>query len=122
MKKNRIRNIVGGLSFTTALFVFQACYGTPQDFGYDSLVEGKVVSRTTGNPIQGIKVSINHQMQYSKTNDKGEFSFYTIKSDKVQISFEDIDGAENGSFVKKDSLISTVKDKIYLDVKLESSK
>lgn len=121
MKRSWIRNIVGGLSFTTALFVFQACYGTPQDFGLDSFVEGKVVSKTSGEPIKGIKVS-SDQFQHVVTNDKGEFSFYTIKSDKVQISFEDIDGAENGSFVKKDSVVSTVKDRIYLDVKLESSK
>ena len=121
MKRSWIRNIVGGLSFTTALFVFQACYGTPQDFGLDSFVEGKVVSKTSGEPIKGIKVS-SDQFQHVVTNDKGEFSFYTIKSDKVPISFEDIDGAENGSFVKKDSVVSTVKDRIYLDVKLESSK
>lgn len=121
MKKSWIRNMVGGLSFTTALFVFQACYGTPQDFGMDLFVEGKVVSKTTGDPIKGIKVS-SDQFQHVVTNDKGEFSFYTIKSDQLQISFEDIDGAENGSFMKKDSVVSTVKDKIFLNIKLESSK
>ena len=121
MKRNWIRNIIGGLSFTPALFVFQACYGTPQDFGLDLFIEGKVVSKATGEPIKGIKVSAP-QLQYTITNDKGEFSFYTIKSDKVQISFEDIDGAENGTFIKKDSIFSMVKDKVYLNIKLESSK
>lgn len=120
MKRNWIRNIVGGLSFTTALFVFQACYGTPQDFGYDSLLEGKVISQTTGEPIKDIRISVGNQMQYTTTNEKGEFSLYTTKSQKVPVSFEDIDGVQNGSYLKKDSVISTMKDKIYLEIKLES--
>jgi len=33
MKRNWIRNVIGGLGFGSVLFVFQACYGTPQDFG-----------------------------------------------------------------------------------------
>ena len=121
MKRNWIRNIIGGLSFTTVLFVFQACYGTPQDFGLDSFVEGKVVSKTTGEPIKGIKVSaLKHQ--YEITDQNGKFSLYVPKSDGVTITFEDVDGAENGVFIKKDSVISTQKDRIYLDIKLESGK
>ena len=83
MKKHWIRNLVGGLSFTTALFVFQACYGTPQDFGLDVFVEGKVVSGTTGKPIQGIKVSAA-SLQHTVTDE--------VESDNLQIRFEDIDG------------------------------
>ncbi|HOI78276.1 MAG TPA: hypothetical protein PLI30_01590 [Petrimonas sp.] len=79
MRQNWIRNIVGGLSFTTALFIFQACYGTPQDFGLDVFVEGKVVSKTTGEPIKGIKVSAA-SLQHTVTDDKGMFSFYTVRS------------------------------------------
>jgi hypothetical protein len=121
MRQNWIRNIVGGLSFTTALFIFQACYGTPQDFGLDVFVEGKVVSKTTGEPIKGIKVSAA-SLQHTVTDDKGVFSFYTVKSDQLQISFEDVDGVDNGTFIRKDSLVSIVKDKIYLDIKLENGK
>jgi hypothetical protein len=50
------------------------------------------------------------------------FSFYTVKSDQLQISFEDVDGVDNGTFIRKDSLVSIVKDKIYLDIKLENGK
>lgn len=31
MKKGWIRKLICGLSFGSALFIFQACYGTPQD-------------------------------------------------------------------------------------------
>src|SRR5690554_6966910 len=77
MKRNVIRQIVGGLSLTSAMFVFQACYGTPQDFGLDLLIEGQVKSKTSGLPIKGIKVSVADNMQYTWTNEEGEFSFYT---------------------------------------------
>ena len=63
MHKKWVRRIVGGLSFTSALFVFQACYGTPQDFGLDILLEGQVKSKSTGLPIQGIKVSVEINIQ-----------------------------------------------------------
>ena len=48
MKSNWIRKIIGGMSLTTAMFIFQACYGTPQDMGLDMLVEGQVKSLTSG--------------------------------------------------------------------------
>ena len=55
MKRNWVRRIIGGISFTSALFVFQACYGTPQDFGFDLFIEGQVKSASTGLPVKGIK-------------------------------------------------------------------
>ena len=68
MKKNWIRGLIGGLSFTSALFVFQACYGTPQDYGSDLLLEGQVKSKKTGLPIEGIKVAVSQTSQYEVTN------------------------------------------------------
>ena len=73
MKRNWIRKLIGGLSFTTALFVFQACYGTPQDFGADVFIEGLVKSKKTGEPIKGIKVSVADNPQYQYTDEDGEF-------------------------------------------------
>jgi len=46
MKGKLLKKIVGGLSFTTAPFVFQACYGTPQDSGPDAYKEGIVKSKS----------------------------------------------------------------------------
>ena len=40
MKRDWKRKIIGGLFLTSVAFVFQACYGTPQDFGNDLLIEG----------------------------------------------------------------------------------
>ena len=119
MKRNWIRKILGGLSFTTALFVFQACYGTPQDFGFDLLIEGQVKSKATGKPIKGLKVSVAEMMQYEYTNEEGKFSFYTARTDSVLLKFEDIDLTQNGSFIDRDTIITSINDKIYLDIVME---
>jgi len=119
MKKNWIRKIVGGLSLTSALFVFQACYGTPQDFGLDLLVEGQVKSKTSGLPIKGIKVSVTDNMQYEITDNEGKFSFYTEMLEGLTLQFQDIDSIQNGLYVDKDTVLTEISEKVYLDIKLE---
>lgn len=119
MKKNWIRKIIGGLSLTSAMFVFQACYGTPQDFGLDLLVEGQVKSKITGLPIKGIKVSVADNLQYEYTNDEGRFSFYTEKIDTLNILFEDIDSTQNGNYLNRDTVLKNPSEKVFLDIKME---
>jgi putative lipoprotein (rSAM/lipoprotein system) len=119
MKKNWRRKLLGGLSLTSALFIFQACYGTPQDFGLDIFIEGQVKSLTTGNPIKGIKVSVAGNIQYEFTSEDGKFSFYTETAASYKIRFEDIDATQNGLFQTSDTLITTINKRIYLDVALK---
>ena len=119
MKKNWIRKIIGGLSFTSAMFVFQACYGTPQAFGDDLLVEGQVKSKTSGLPIKGIKVSVADKMQSEYTNDDGRFSIYTELRDNVKIKFEDVDLLQNGTFLNKDTVLINLKERVFLNITLE---
>lgn len=120
MKRNWIRKLIGGLSFTSAMFVFQACYGTPQDFGLDILIEGQVKSKTTGLPLKGIKVSVDGTLQYDLTNDEGKFTFYTESSNSLKIKFEDVDFAQNGTFVNKDTIPAITDKKVYLNIALDS--
>jgi putative lipoprotein (rSAM/lipoprotein system) len=119
MKRNWRRKLLGGLSLTSALFIFQACYGTPHDFGLDIFIEGQVKSETTGNPIKGIKVSVADKMQYEYTNEEGKFSFYTEIADSYKIKFEDIDTIQNGVFVNRDTLLTSINKRVYLDIVLE---
>jgi putative lipoprotein (rSAM/lipoprotein system) len=123
MKRNWIKKLIGGLSFTTALFVFQACYGTPQDFGADLFIQGLVKSKTTKQPIKGIKVTVannlNANPQYEYTRDDGSFSFWTEKADSCKIKFEDTDSDQNGSFVDKDTILIKPGEEVYLDILLE---
>lgn len=119
MKRNWIRTIIGGLSFTSAMFIFQACYGTPQDFGYDLLVEGQVKSKTSGLPIKGIKVSVENNMQYEITNEEGKFSFYTELLESITLQIQDVDSTQNGLYSDKDTVLTELSEKVYLDIILE---
>ena len=119
MKQNWIRIIVGGLSLTSAMFVFQACYGTPQDFGLDLLIEGQVKAKSSGLPIKGIKVSVSNNMQYTITDDEGKFSFYTEMLEGLTLKFHDIDSTQNGLFRDKDTVLTGLREKISLNIILE---
>ena len=54
-----LRKMLKGVSLTAAMFVFQACYGTPPD-GYENYIESyfRVVSADDGSPLQDIEVMI----------------------------------------------------------------
>ncbi len=119
MKRNWIRSIIGGLSFASALFIFQACYGTPQDFQTDLLVQGQVKSKTSGLPIQGVKVSVADNMQHEYTDNEGSFSFYTELLDQVTIRFEDVDSTQYGSFADRDTVLTNIGNNVYLDIEME---
>ncbi len=117
-KRNWARKIIGGLSFTSAMFIFQACYGTPQDFEPDLLIEGKVKAQATGLPIKGIRISVTDEGQDLLTDENGSFSFYTIAKDSISLRFEDADDAQNGSFATKDTVLTDFSKPIFLDIAL----
>jgi putative lipoprotein (rSAM/lipoprotein system) len=117
-KGNWARKIIGGLSFTSAMFIFQACYGTPQDFEPDLLIEGKVKAQATGLPIKGIRISVTDEGQDLLTDENGSFSFYTIAKDSISLRFEDADDAQNGSFATKDTVLTDFSKPIFLDIAL----
>lgn len=49
-----LRNILKGASLTMALFIFQACYGTPQ-WLHDSEVQFQVVAQD-GSPVDDVEI------------------------------------------------------------------
>ena len=54
-----LHHLLKGVSLTGALFVFQACYGTPRPYLRETSVAPmsfKVVSQETGEPLEGIQV------------------------------------------------------------------
>ena len=119
MTHNWKRNLIGGLSFTSMLFIFQACYGTPQDVGYDVLVEGKVLSKTSGLPIKGIKVSPVNGTQYEYTDEAGKFSFYTLYENVIELRCEDVDSTANGEFLTRDTTLKNINDSVYVTISLD---
>jgi len=51
-----LHNLLKGLSLTTALFIFQACYGTPE-WLHDSEMSFKVLAAESGDPLEGVSIS-----------------------------------------------------------------
>lgn len=119
MKRTWIRKLIGGLSLTSALFVFQACYGTPQDFGLDLFIEGQVKSKTSGLPIEGIKVSVANNPQFTMTDGDGKFILVTEMIKDLTLRFQDIDSIQNGFYADKDTVMNLPKGMVFLDIKLE---
>lgn len=56
-----MHNLLKGASLTTALFIFQACYGVPQPALYEDYGEAamsfSLMSKSTGEPLEGIVIS-----------------------------------------------------------------
>lgn len=120
-KKRRIlRRIYGTLSLTSALFVFQACYGTPKDMGSDVSIQGLVKSRTTNQPIPGIKVSILNHPQYELTDNTGMFKIYASKEEAFTVKFEDIGSNQSVKYLSKDTIIKVVNESTFLNVSLDA--
>lgn len=119
MKRKWTRKLFSGLSLTTALFVFQACYGSPQDFENDLLVEGKVVSKSTGDAIKNIQILTSETMQSVRSGEDGYFAFYTPKRSTISLQIRDIDSTENRQFASKDTVLNDVAQNIYVDILLD---
>jgi len=106
-----LQNLFRASCLTSIAFVFQACYGTPEDMGgvdKDYLIQGVVINKNNA-PVKGIKVSdANDKNTFLLTNYLGEFSLYTATDDNssVQLLFEDIDGASNGKYAKQNLSIT----------------
>jgi len=116
-KRKILRRIFGALSFTTALFVFQACYGTPQDFGNFG-IRGTVKSKITNQVIPGIKVLISNTTNYTYTDPDGYFVVYVPELKIYNMRFEDIDSENNGIYSTKDTTFAFNTESTRLNVYL----
>ena len=119
MKTTLIRKLLGGFGFASALFMFQACYGTGPDYMPDVLIEGRVTSAKTGNPVEGIQISNSDGIHYQLSDPDGKFSFYADPYANKMFHFDDIDSTQNGSFLSKDTIPQFIDNYVYLNIELE---
>jgi putative lipoprotein (rSAM/lipoprotein system) len=119
-KRKILRRIFGALSLTSALFVFQACYGSPRDLGDDFIIKGLVKSKSS-QPIPGIKVSIENQPQYKYTDSDGKFEMYTLHASDYKLKFEDIDNTNNGVFLPKDTVVKSANGTVFITITLDGN-
>jgi len=120
LKSRMSRRILSVLSLSGMLFVFQACYGTAQDFEIDTQLEGIVQSKDSLQPVKGIKVYIPGSDQYTLTKDDGKFQLFLPYSVSYKIHFNDIDSTENGHYKDADTVVTTKDDYIFLNILLET--
>jgi hypothetical protein len=114
-----LRKIFSIISFSTVLFVFQCCYGTPKDLDADVLIEGLIKTTSNNLPVSGIKVSIENHSGYSLTDKYGKFTLYSSRSNEYKIKFEDIDSISNGSLISKDSTIKFTGESVFLEITMD---
>lgn len=114
------RYFLGFFSLTGMMFIFQACYGTPQDFGLDVLIEGQVTSASDHEAIRDVEVSVIGLDQYTTTNENGYYSLYCPRQDNYQVSFADLDGDDHGSFLNHDTtiMLDQSEEQVLLNVSL----
>jgi hypothetical protein len=132
-----LRQAFNCFSLTAVAFIFQACYGMENCSYYDVKLTGTVTSKTTNLPIKGIKVFVNEGVSHGFTDKDGKFSFYAsvpsceyytrdsvlYTPDKMNISFLDIDGIENGHFADSTIVITPArKDEVRINIALREIK
>ena len=91
----------------------------PQDMMDDLLIQGTVTSKSTGLPVEGIKVSAAQSGHFSITNSYGVFLFYTPVTESLVLSFVDIDPNADGNYISRDTVLNHPGDQVVVHMALE---
>ena len=121
VRRRLIRSFLGLFSISTMLFVFQACYGTPQDFGQDVHITGKISSKTDQTGLYGMHISFQNLPQYTTSQEDGSFSHYCPVQDSYQVVLSDKNGDTGGVFLDIDTLVNLDIDQteLFLQIAME---
>lgn len=119
------RNFLKGASLTTALFIFQACYGTPE-WLHDVDVSFRVVSADDGKPIEDVGI---YSRVYKSANLDWILCGYTNESGVANVMAGVMDGqnpefrfeAGDGTYAVKDTVIADWRQKDIL-IRLQKAK
>lgn len=120
-RRKLFRTVFGLFSLSGIMFAFQACYGTPKDFGQDILIKGTVTSAANKASIPGIKVLVNQSGQYDQSAADGTFAIYCERMTQYRLTFSDTDGAEHGQYQARDTtvLLTGQAEEIIVNVELK---
>ena len=124
-----LHNILKGASLTGALFVFQACYGTPQppilEEDGRAPMSFTLLSGTTGEPLEGIRItgsatggSYSDELGVTGADGRCRVEIpYVNNLEGPFLSFED----PQGRFAVKDTTLADLRDREIV-VKLEAGR
>lgn len=115
MAKNTLKKIITSILGFFGIMTFTSCYGMPVNDDWLSLCgtvtgdhDGK--AETPAVPVKGIKVTARYsdgkEIDSSQTGERGMYFMEIDVSSGgaprlIEYTFEDTDGAENGSYKKK---------------------
>jgi len=121
--RRALRRVYGGVVAAMAVVTLGACdisllnpggaygpeppaYGMPPCHIHEAtecvFIHGRVVSKTTGEPIPGIAVWVDDETQGgSVTDSDGGFFLHIQQRENYTLVFTDVDGSENGLFAQK---------------------
>ena len=114
-----MHNLLKGASLTTALFIFQACYGVPQPALYEDYGEAamsfSLMSKSTGEPLEGIVISGSersggHYQELGVTGPDGCCSVnipYIRNAQGPFLEFED----PAGNYMPKDTSLADLRER-----------
>ena len=114
-----LHNLLKGASLTTALFIFQACYGVPQPALYEDYGEAamsfSLMSKSTGEPLEGIVISGSersngHYQELGVTGPDGRCSVnipYIRNAHGPFLEFED----PAGNYMPKDTSLADLRER-----------
>ncbi len=121
LKRSFLKGFLTIFSLSATAFIFQACYGTPNDFLDDACFEGFVSTSDTNEPIPGIQVEIKGLDRVDTTNADGSYVLFAPLDSAYTLVFKDIDSSANGKFLQKEISIRNDYRSCYLNnVILES--
>ncbi len=104
-KRKFLRTVFGVFSLSGILFAFQACYGTPKDFGTDVLIQGRVTSVSTKASLANIRVDIDQTGQYTVTRSDGTFRMWCEQMREYRLIFSDEQTPRNNRYTCRDTVI-----------------
>ena len=117
-----LRKLLKGISFTAAMFVFQACYGTGEDWYNESNMTFHVVSAEDGSPMANVK--IRSQLQAADTTYDWHLLGYTNDEGIASVWVApDYDGsnqtlfrfvADDPAYAVKDTLINGIHNTVNI--------
>jgi hypothetical protein len=108
-KQQLIRFLFGSFSATALMFVFQACYGMPQNRmspDEDIIIMATITDMETGQPVEGLAVNFPDLELEATTDSAGVFCVSVDGAEhpnQVQLLVNDVDGTENGRYETLDT-------------------
>ena len=117
IRKSFLKHLIGGVSLTTTMFIFQACYGTPNtEIEPDAFIHG-IVTSEKGEALPGIRVSSPSSNQWDITDENGEYKLFTIKNSCYNLTFQDTTEV-NAQYEDKFEKVCSQESKIKFDIAL----